>query len=172
MSYPWSCCRCWPSGQLREPEKIWIAHKGNSRWRIEKCTFACLRVCVLTCRPRPLSLLSWNFLRAWCPHRPARNTGSPLRAQRQTGKRRRKKEKWQHNEKLFKPFHALSLQGWTTPPLVYCPPLESCLGHNVPLLSTYNSLFPSSQLTMVRKLILVSTTSVLPPLTTGTGKCD
>lgn len=27
MFYPSSCCRCWPSGRLQEPENFWIAHK-------------------------------------------------------------------------------------------------------------------------------------------------
>lgn len=46
------------------------------------CISVCLCACKLTCRSLPLSLWSWSFLHAWCPHRPARSTGSPL-AERQ-----------------------------------------------------------------------------------------
>lgn len=86
---PSSCCQCWPSGQLREPGSFCVARTQKSGRQLTQPNVRCVacaspRVGALTCTLLPLSLRSWSFLRVGCPHRPARNTGSPLRAEGRT----------------------------------------------------------------------------------------
>lgn len=88
--------------------------------------------CPLTCRCLPLSLRFWSFLRVWHPHTPARNTGSPLRAERHAvrscacGTTTLMQENVTHGKSLFiavERVHTVRMHGWANPSPVFC----SCL---------------------------------------------
>lgn len=88
--------------------------------------------CPLTCRRLPLSLRFWSFLHVWYPHTPARNTGSPLRAERHAvrscvcGKTTLMQENVTHGKRLFiavERVHTVRMHGWANPSPVFC----SCL---------------------------------------------
>lgn len=81
-------------------------HTHRKKQKNKGCHFT-LNVCISasasddfthTCRSPPPSLQSWNFLHVEPPHRPARNTGSPL-ADRQKEVRKTHNEARQRDTK-------------------------------------------------------------------------
>ena len=135
---------------------------------------ACYCACTLTCKYPPPSLWSWNSLRVEHPHRPARNTGSPL-AERRTVRHTTGKSDTRFglcgkpwpcmHQQMNPPSYAFYL------PLLYISLLNVSWTHLSPVCSASWSTLSSLTNNTVMKLIFFSTTSILPSLTAGIGKC-